>query len=126
MKKQLQVLLAGRAAEQVLLNDPDQLSRSDASDIRSATELAKKAIGQWGLSSTCDMVDKSQFSMSEAELQLEVGNWMTDAYNSAFAICEKKRPVLMRLAESLIKSQVLYFSDIQRLLSVSKCSNSLH
>lgn len=126
VKKQLQVLLAGRAAEQVLLNDPDQLSRSDASDIRSATELAKKAIGQWGLSSTCDMVDKSQFSMSEAELQLEVGNWMTDAYNSAFAICEKKRPVLMRLAESLIKSQVLYFSDIQRLLSVSKCSNSLH
>jgi len=125
IKKQLQVLLAGRAAEQVLLNDPEQLSQGDALDIRKATELAKKAISQWGLGGLSDMVDKSQFSRSEADVMEEVNSWMKDAYDKAFAICEKKRAVLTSLADTLVSQKTLYFSDIQRLLS-PRHVNSLH
>ena len=125
IKKQLQVLLAGRAAEQVLLNDPDQLSQGDALDIRKGTELAKKAISQWGLGGFTDMVDKSQFSMSEADVMEEVNTWMKDAYEKAFSICEKKLPVLTSLADALVSQRTLHFSDIQRLLAPN-CLNKLH
>lgn len=125
VKKQLQVLLAGRAAEQVLLNDTEQLSRGDALDIRQATELAKKAISQWGLGGFSDMVDKSQFSMSEAELLDEVHVWMKDAFDKAFEICKKKQNELARLSTALLAQHTLYYSDIQRLL-MPKCVNHVH
>ncbi|OLF76873.1 hypothetical protein AWH61_08070 [Alteromonas sp. W12] len=125
IKKQLQVLLAGRAAEQVLLNDAEQLSRGDALDIRKATELAKKAISQWGLGGFSDMVDKSQFSMSEAELLDEVHVWMKDAFDKAFEICKKKQSELARLSTALLAQHTLYYSDIQRLL-MPKCVNHVH
>lgn len=125
VKKQLQVLLAGRAAEQVFLNDPEQLSRGDALDIRKATTLAKNAISQWGLSNFSDMADKSQFSMSEAELLDEVNEWMKDAFDKATVICEKKRDELERLSEALINQNSLYYPGIQRLIT-NKCIHRVH
>ncbi len=125
VKKQLQVLLAGRAAEQVLLNDPEQLSRRDALNIRRATELAKKAISQWGLGGPSDIVDKSQFSMSEAELLDEVNVWMKEAFDKAFAICKNKQAELTCLSTSLLSQHTLFYSDIQRLLKI-KCVNHIH
>jgi len=125
IKKQIQVLLAGRAAEQVFLNDPEQLSSGDASDIRHATHLAKVAIGQWGLGTAEEMIDNSQFSVNESELQQEVRSWIKEAYESVHALCLKKKMMLQRISSSLVKKRALYYPEIQQLL-ISRSFNAIH
>lgn len=125
IKKQIQVLLAGRAAEQVFLNDPEQLSSGDASDIRHATHLAKVAIGQWGLGTAEEMIDYSQFSVNESELQQEVRSWIKEAYENVHALCLKKKMTLQRISSSLVKKRALYYPEIQQLL-ILRSINAIH
>ena len=111
--------------KQVFLNDPEQLSPGDASDLRNATRLAKLAINRWGLGSFDEMIDRSQFSVNESDLQQEVSTWLKEAYDKAFALCKSKKATLQRISTALLNKQALHYTETQRLLT-HKNTNVLH
>ena len=124
------VLLAGRAAEKIVFED---VSTGAESDLKGASSLAEKMVAQWGMS---DEVGPLSLGRGEEhpflgrELSLpkryseemawlmdkEIQKLIIEAEARAGSILNEKRDALNRLAEELIKEEMLEKKDIDRII----------
>jgi cell division protease FtsH len=133
LMNKLCVLLAGRAAEKIVFDD---ISTGAESDLKEASSLAEKMVAQWGMS---DEVGPLNLGRGEEhpflgrELSLpkryseemawlmdkEIQKFIVEAESRAGSILKDKRDVLDRLAEELIKEEVLEKEEIARIINGS-------
>ena len=133
LMNKLCVLLAGRAAEKIVFDD---VSTGAESDLKEASSLAEKMVAQWGMS---DEVGPLNLGRGEEhpflgrELSLpkryseemawlmdkEIQKFIVEAESRAGSILKDKRDVLDRLAEELIKEEVLEKEEIARIIDGS-------
>ena len=133
LKNKLCVALAGRAAEKIVFDD---VSTGAESDLKEASSLAEKMVAQWGMS---DEVGPLSLGRGEEhpflgrELSLpkryseemawlmdkEIQKFIIEAETRAGSILMDKRDVLDRLAEELIKEEILEKEDIDRIINGS-------
>ncbi|HDH34856.1 MAG TPA: ATP-dependent metallopeptidase FtsH/Yme1/Tma family protein [Nitrospirae bacterium] len=133
LMNKLCVALAGRAAEKIIFDD---VSTGAESDLKSASSLAEKMVAQWGMS---DEVGPLSLGRGEEhpflgrELSLpkrysdemawlmdkEIQKLIIEAEDRAESILKDKRDILDRLAEELLKEEILEKADIDRIIDGS-------
>ncbi|MBI5056590.1 MAG: ATP-dependent metallopeptidase FtsH/Yme1/Tma family protein [Nitrospirae bacterium] len=134
LMNKLSVALAGRVAEKIIFND---LSTGAQSDLKEASSLAEKMVAQWGMS---DKVGPISFGRGEEhpflgrELALpkrysedlawlmdqEIRKLIVEAESKAEEVLNANKDVLEKLAEELIKTEVLDKEDVEKIIRESR------
>ena len=129
-------LLGGRAAELIVFN---KISTGASDDIQKATELAEKAITQYGMSSVGPIAfakNEGQFLNSStsrrtvsgevtAEIDRLVKQNIARAYEIAQKILELNRDLLESTTQTLLKDEVLEGSQLKMILAQVKAPEEL-
>ncbi len=134
LEKTLNVLLGGRAAEEIALN---HMTTGAGNDLERATELARKMVTEWGMSEklgplTFGKKDEQIFLGREIarhknysektaeEIDEEVKKIVTRAYERAKTILKENFDLLHVLANALLEKETLDGHDIDKLLEEVK------
>lgn len=117
----LEVLLAGRAAELLLADNPDDISTGASNDIYKATSLAMHAIYEGGLEPSIGPINVpmiTKFEESELVIQAQhaVQKWIMDAEASVIERLGQHRKVLDAIANALYERESLLAEEIKILL----------
>ncbi|ODS33314.1 MAG: ATP-dependent metallopeptidase [Candidatus Scalindua rubra] len=128
------VLLAGRAAEEIIFNE---LSTGAQNDLERVTKLSRNYVCKFGMSSLLgpqtfgrqsgniflghDLVQEKEFSEKTAlEIDQEVSRIIKESYTKAKSLVEKNRDKLELLAKKLEEEEVLESDQILELLNLKK------
>jgi len=104
--------LGGRAAEQITFK---RVSSGAANDLQKATELARRAVEEFGFSPRVGQIVASRVPFSErtqAVVDSEIERMVADAYADALGLLSEHRQQLERLTERLLEQHVLERVDI--------------
>lgn len=133
LKSRMQVLLGGRAAEQLIFN---RISTGSSDDINKATEIARSIVTQYGMIKELGHVawekkgqsflghssmSGHEYSEKTAEvIDQNIKRLLDESFDSAYRILEQNRHVLEASAGELLKTETLnehelnqYFTQIQ-------------
>jgi cell division protease FtsH len=128
------VLLAGRAAEEIVFNE---LSTGASNDLERITKLARSYVCKFGMSKTLgpqtfgrqqenvflghDLVQEKEFSEKTAiEIDSEVSRIIKESYAKAKSLIEENRDKLDLLAKKLEEDEVLEADQILELLNLKE------
>ncbi|MEF1341805.1 hypothetical protein REH81_34515, partial [Vibrio rotiferianus] len=119
--KHLQVLMAGRAAEQLFTDSPDEVSSGASNDINKATKLAMHAVYEGGLDPSIGPVNVTMLTkFEESELLLKaqqaVQTWLTEAESRVLALLSEHHQQLDVIAHTLHQRESLLSGDIKTLM----------
>jgi AAA+ superfamily predicted ATPase len=115
-KKQLTVLLAGRAAEAVILGAP---SDGASDDLQHATALAFQAHGQWGLfddNLIAQHADRLRLLDPNSGTGKKINEDISQAFQTAVEIIEASKDQLDRVATTLTRHRELNKDFLEELL----------
>ncbi|HEX7286216.1 MAG TPA: ATP-dependent zinc metalloprotease FtsH [Candidatus Angelobacter sp.] len=120
LSTRIAVSMGGRIAEEIFLN---QLSTGAGSDIETATEMARKMVCEWGMSSLGpltfgkkeeqiflgrEIAQHRDFSEETAkEIDSEVRRFVNTGYENAKKLILENRDTLVRIAQALLEREVL-------------------
>jgi cell division protease FtsH len=119
LTSRITILLGGRAAEEVLL---DQRSTGAEQDLQQAIEIAANMVGKWGMSDVVGPLAYLQVSggflgegagyrsHSEHTARLiddEIRKLLEDCYNTARKLLEREKHFLLKLSEALLEVETL-------------------
>jgi cell division protease FtsH len=137
LEAQLSVLMAGRVAEKKFLN---KTTTGAANDFEKATEIARKMVCQYGMSDLGpltfgerddliflgrDLTTHKNFSEKTAELiDAEVKKIVTRNYDRAKDLIDKNKDKLKKIAEALLKKEVLSSDEIDEIVLGKKAAKS--
>lgn len=130
LKKTLQVLMGGRAAEEIALK---HMTTGAGNDLERATDLARKMVTEWGMSEklgplTFGKKDEQIFLGREIakhkdysekiaeEIDDEVKKLVTDAYEQASKLLTDNRVILDAFAKKLLEKETMDSHEIEDLL----------
>ncbi len=128
--KTLQVLLGGRAAEELALH---HMTTGAGNDLERATDLARKMVTEWGMSTrlgplTFGKKDEQIFLGREIakhkdysekvaeEIDDEVKAFVVDAYHTAKKLLENNFDLLDAFAQALLEKETLDSTEIEELI----------
>jgi len=127
------ILMGGRAAEQIVLT---QMTTGAGNDLERATELAKKMVCEWGMSTKLgpmtfgkreEMIflgkeitqQKDYSEMTSVEIDKEVKRILVESYERARTLLTENLSILKRLATLLLEKEVLDSNEIDAVLKES-------
>lgn len=127
----LAILLGGRAAEEIALNE---MTTGAGNDLERATELARKMVCEWGMSEKMgpvtfgkrgehiflgrDFTEHKNYSEKTAvEIDEEIRRFVESSYERAKKIINDNRDKLEKLVEALLKKETLDAKDIEMIFS---------
>ncbi len=128
---QLKSLLAGRAAEELIF---DELSTGAQNDLSRSSEIARSMVCRFGMSDKLGPVtfgreqhqvflgrdlahEERNYSESSAlEIDREVRRIIEESNEAAKDLLHKHRPCLDRIAQTLLKKEVLQGSELDQIL----------
>ncbi|MBI5213649.1 MAG: ATP-dependent metallopeptidase FtsH/Yme1/Tma family protein [Nitrospirae bacterium] len=130
LEKALNVLLGGRAAEEIALN---HLTTGAGNDLERATDLARKMVTEWGMSEklgplTFGKKDEQIFLGREiakhkdysektaVDIDEEVKRIVTEAYERAKKILEDNTGLLGVIANALLERETIEGQEIDKLI----------
>ncbi len=130
LMNRLCVAMAGRVAEKIIFND---VSTGAQSDLKEASSLAEKMVAQWGMSDKVGPIslgrgEEHPFLGRELSapkhysddmawlMDQEIRKLIVDAEERAEVILSSNKPALERLAEELIKEEILEREDVERII----------
>jgi len=129
LETEIAILMGGRLAEELFLN---QMSTGAGNDIERATELARKMVCEWGMSSLGpltfgkkeeqiflgrEIAQHRDYSEDTAiKIDLEVRRLIDDGYSTAKQMLADNREVLTRIANALLEREVLDANEIRMLV----------
>ncbi|HLF82541.1 MAG TPA: ATP-dependent zinc metalloprotease FtsH [Blastocatellia bacterium] len=130
LEGQIAIMMGGRIAEEVFLN---HMTTGAANDIEKATELARKMVCEFGMSSLGpitygkkeeqiflgrEIAQHQDYSEDTAiKIDQEVNRLIVDQYNRAHQIIVENKDALVRLAEALLERESLDSVQIRRLVA---------
>jgi len=120
-ERTVSVLLAGRAAEEVLMGAPSASSSGGPhSDLARATDLVVGMHTAFGLGKSpvahVQFRQASELIRADADLRRAVDSDMAEIYRRSLKVIKDNATAVERVAERLIAVQHLGWADIQRLL----------
>ncbi|MBZ0157849.1 MAG: ATP-dependent zinc metalloprotease FtsH [Alphaproteobacteria bacterium] len=136
LEKALNVLLGGRAAEELALN---HMTTGAGNDIERATELARKMVTEWGMSDKLgpltfgkkdeqiflgrEIAKHKDYSEKTAEdIDEEIRSIVTNAYHRAKRLLKDNYHLLEALAKALLEKETVDGQDIDNLIAESNAA----
>jgi cell division protease FtsH len=129
LETRLAIMMGGRCAEEIYLNT---MTTGAGNDIEQATELARKMVCEFGMSSLGPITfgkkeeqiflgreinQHRDFSERTAEeIDREVHRFVDAAYKSAVDILSNNRDMMERMAKALLEREVLDAVEIQAIV----------
>jgi cell division protease FtsH len=129
LETEIAILMGGRLAEELFL---DQMSTGAGNDIERATELARKMVCEWGMSSLGplafgkkeeqiflgrEIAQHRDYSEDTAiKIDMEVRRLVDDGYTRAKELLSDSREVLTKIAMALLEREVLDAAEIKLLV----------
>ena len=115
----LKVILAGRAAEQVVFG---RITNGAANDLERATAIARSMVFEWGMSDTVTSrtMRADNYALSEETKKVrdqEQARLTDGAYEDAQRLLRKHRPALDRIANALLEKETLDRGELDALLA---------
>ncbi len=127
---QLSFIMGGRAAEKLIF---DEYSAGAEDDLKRATQMARKMVGNWGMSEVIgpvafsqgeehpflgkEMHEHRQFSEETARtIDKEVQKFLLKAADRATETLEKHRDLLDKMTDALLDKEALDFDDLVKIL----------
>jgi len=123
------IMMGGRIAEEMFLN---QMSTGAGNDIERATELARKMVCEWGMSTLGpltfgkkeeqiflgrEIAQHRDYSEDTAiKIDMEVRRLVDDGYTRAKGLLSDSREVLTKIAMALLEREVLDATEIKMLV----------
>jgi len=121
--------MAGRVAEEMFCGD---ISSGAENDIRTATDLARKMVTQWGMSAELGPIrysddeqhvflgneitrGKMHSDRMAGKIDQEIRALLMGCYEKARALCEQHSDALQRIAEALLELETLSGEDVDRI-----------
>ncbi|MEW5773466.1 MAG: ATP-dependent zinc metalloprotease FtsH [Thermodesulfobacteriota bacterium] len=131
LEKALSVLMGGRAAEELVL---DQRTTGSGNDIERATDMARKMVTKWGMSEALgpqalaarddsvflgrELVTHKDFSEDTARLiDGEIKRIIDEAYERTMALLKENLDRLHAVADALLERETISGEDIAKLLA---------
>ncbi|HTW46289.1 MAG TPA: ATP-dependent zinc metalloprotease FtsH [Acidobacteriaceae bacterium] len=129
LETQLAILMGGRCAEEIFMN---RMTTGAGNDIERATELARKMVCEYGMSSLGpltfgkkeeqiflgrEIAQHRDFSEETArQIDAEVRRLVDEAYRSAYEILDTNKDVMHRLATALLERETLDANEIRAVI----------
>ncbi len=131
LKAKLAILMGGRAAEEIVLN---QKTTGAANDISTATDLARKMVCNWGMSERMgpltfgkkeehiflgrELAQARDFSEETAiRIDSEVRRYVEESFEIAKGILRENIEVLHRVAGDLLEKETLEGAELDRIIT---------
>lgn len=134
----LAVMMGGRAAEELILNE---ITTGASNDIERATSIARRMVCEWGMS---DIMGPMAFGKKNEEIFLgreiqshrdyseetaqkidhEVVSIIKNAQKTALQILEKNIKLLHLMADQLLEHETINESDIKLMMAGNKISKN--
>ncbi|MBE3071306.1 MAG: ATP-dependent zinc metalloprotease FtsH [Planctomycetes bacterium] len=135
---QIKVAFAGRIAEELFCAD---ITSGASDDIRRATDLARRMVCDWGMS---DRIGPIRYSLSEDQtpwgmdaygpkefsdatshgLDEEIKRILDAQFAQAKRLLEQNREALRRVAEALLKREVMTADEVKRVIGPGQLVNA--
>ena len=129
LETEIAILMGGRLAEELFLN---QMSTGAGNDIERATELARKMVCEWGMSTLGpltfgkkeeqiflgrEIAQHRDYSEDTAiKIDMEVRRLVDEGYAKAKILLSDSREVLTRIAVALLEREVLDANEIKMIV----------
>jgi cell division protease FtsH len=129
LETRIAVMMGGRLAEEIFLN---QMSTGAGSDIESATDMARKMVCEWGMSSLGpltfgkkdeqiflgrEIAQHRDFSEETAkQIDSEVRRFVNGGYENAKKLILENRDTLERIAQALLEREVLDAAELKMII----------
>ncbi len=126
LETNIAILMGGRLAEEIFLN---QMSTGAGNDIERATELARKMVCEWGMSTLGpltfgkkeeqiflgrEIAQHRDYSEDTAiKIDQEVRKLVDSGYNTAKGLLSENKEVLTKVATALLDREVLDANEIK-------------
>lgn len=114
LENEIMVLYSGRAAEQVLKGNTDEITTGASNDIERATEMIKGYFNNYGMSEKYGMIKIS--SIKEGEYLKEAIEMSKRLYSTTLNLLEDNRDKLDRIAEELLEKETITEKDLDRII----------
>ncbi|PZR90858.1 MAG: cell division protein FtsH [Stutzerimonas stutzeri] len=118
LQSELTVMMAGRAAELVVLGDK-HLSSAAAGDNKDATQLALRMTCEWGMSPELGSLYTAS-DLKDPQVQRAVRHMLDNALDAAKVALTKHRIELDLLIEELMIRETMNRQDVDRVISNAK------
>ena len=136
--KSIRVLLAGRAAEEIIFNER---TTGAGNDLERATEMARKMVTEWGMSEKVgpvrlaqkegevflgkEMGSRQDYSEATSfEVDNEIKDIIVNAYSNAINLLKENEKVLHTLAKLLLDKEVVDAKDLDEILNPPSSNDS--
>jgi cell division protease FtsH len=129
LETNIAILMGGRLAEEIFLN---QMSTGAGNDIERATELARKMVCEWGMSTLGpltfgkkeeqiflgrEIAQHRDYSEDTAiKIDQEVRRLVDNGYSTAKGLLDNNREVLTKIANALLDREVLDANEIRMII----------
>jgi cell division protease FtsH len=130
LMKTLQVLMGGRAAEELALN---HMTTGAGNDLERATDLARKMVTEWGMSEVLgpltfgkkdeqiflgrEIAKHKDYSDKTAQdIDAEVKRIVIDAYAAAKGLLKERFPLLETFARNLLEKETMDGPEIEKMI----------
>lgn len=116
IKSQITSLLAGRAAEKIILNE---ISSGAADDLQRANLLAQKMVCEWGMGETVGMfatlpktMTDMGFQYNQQKIENDINQILTECYQKSCDIIEKYKDWLLNKKDVLLEKISLEHDEL--------------
>ncbi len=122
------MMLGGRAAEEVMLND---ITTGASNDIERATNLARKMVAEWGMSDKFGLVSfgeggqifvgrdyqqtKGYSEQMAQAIDAETKKIIDEAHNRAIKLLQEKKTLIENLQKILLEKETIYHEEFKLL-----------
>jgi cell division protease FtsH len=138
LENQLAVLLGGRSAEEIALQD---ISTGAQNDLQRATDIARAMVTEFGMSDALGVVnydankrqrfldipmpqERGLYAEDTAQrIDGEIKRIVTDAHNTARRILSENRDKLERVTRRLLEVEVMEGDELRRLLEMQPAAS---
>ena len=129
LKYRLAMTMGGRVAEEIVTQD---ISTGAVGDIQSATNIARKMVTEWGMSSEIgpvyygggqevfvgrDYGQVQQYSEGTSQkIDMEIKNLLNEAHDKAHEVLSSRRDVMDNMVRVLLNCETIYTPEIEMLM----------
>ena len=117
LRNTIKIMYAGRAAEEIYLGTPDDITTGASNDIEQATSIIKQYIGIFGMGNM-GMLDMRQFSHDFKDIIEEATELSKELYEETIDCLRKNKKYLDGIALELVEKETLDEKDINRILEI--------
>lgn len=116
IKSNIQILLAGRAAEELFTNDKELITTGASNDIERATMFARNYIEKFGMGESYGLVDTTQFKGNDQRAIEEVTKLNNEMYGAVIELLKEHIDLLKKIADRLIENETVSSSELDEII----------